>query len=231
MAFELIMNGINLGLGVLGTAASIGSFVSGFSLDKDINRIKKSVSRLDDIAIHIKSMNDIENRASGLLKGIHDNIPVFGCDNFTQQQMVVRELNQQYLNMQNQISHERKLIIEAMHEMKEVVKSVTFSQGERIPTSEHFVQSILNNPFMAGMHVAKPFDISNLSAMNITQRVVNRNISPVLWNNGFGQTIYGIISNTTLNKNGIHVQLPSYATVEGHIFSERHGLYLPSLIT
>ena len=231
MKLDLIMNGVNLGMGVLGNAASVASFASGFSLEKDIQSIKKSVSRLDDMAKHIKNLDKGVHHTNSILKGIQSNIHVFKEDDFTKQQLTMQELFRQYNATQSEIIEERKFVLEALQEMWEIVKSVRYTEGNKVPFSESFGRTILSNPFTCGIHSMTPFvDISDLASKNIAQRIVNNNISPILWNNSLGQTFYGSISNSTLKKHGIYLSTPSYAEMDGHIFSDHYGFYVPRIL-
>ncbi len=86
---ENIANGIITGVGLASGVTSLASFVSGFSLEKDVDKIKKSLRTLEDIRRDISSNSDKE---SILLNNISHGMDVFYTNNMKQQKNVINSI-------------------------------------------------------------------------------------------------------------------------------------------
>jgi hypothetical protein len=92
-------------------------------------------------------------------------------------------------------------------------------------------RGLLNDPYEAG--VVQQWDISGGGLwVRRDKRIITPQIVPITWGNPLtGQMFLGEIPLGRLSQYGIQVQVPQYKhVVDGHVYSERHGLYLPSYL-
>lgn len=221
---ENIANGIITGFGIVSGAASIASYVSGFSLEKDIDKIKKSLQTLEDIRTDINNQN---NKESILLNNISNNIDVFYHNNTNHQKEVLNSILSLYEQQRKQIDKQNRIILESVNEMREIISSIRFNVGSPINISSNFVQNLVNNPFEMGIHEFSRFDYNLFEGKD---NYITPNISPIIWNDTYGNKFFGKMNKSIMSKYGLDIKSGIYtAQNDGYTFSSKYGMYLPSI--
>ena len=221
---ENIANGIITGFGIVSGVASIASYVSGFSLEKDIDKIKKSLKTLEDIRTDINKQRD---KDSVLLNSINNNIDVFYHNNTNQQKEVLNLIVNLYEQQRNHIDKQNKVILESVNEMKEIISSIRFNTGSPVSIDPNFVRNLMNNPFDMGVHEFSEFDFDLFEGNN---NFITPNISPIIWNDTYGNRLFGKMSKNVMNKYGFDIKSGIYtAQYDGYTFSSKYGMYLPNI--
>lgn len=221
---ENIANGIITGFGVLSGAASIASYVSGFSLEKDIDKIKQSLRTLEDIRTDINNLNSKE---SVLLNHISNNIDVFYHNNTNHQKEVLNSILSLYEQQRIQMDKQNRIILESVNEMKEIISSIRFNVGSPISINSRFVQNLVSNPFEMGVHEFSRFDYN---LFDNKDNYITPNITPVIWNDTYGNKFYGKMNKSIMSKYGLDIKSGVYtAQNDGYTFSSKYGMYLPSI--
>lgn len=228
MNFDLISNGINIGLDVISGGAglsSIASYVSGFSLSKNIKQIESSSRCLKDIQSEISHITETNSSTNDLLRQIQSSVSYFTKTNSVkeQQNIYTSLLNQLAVQSQQQMIQYKKMTDEILHEFERVLQSIRFEQGPRQMISPQLVSNVMQNPLLAGIHSFSELSIDALEKY----KSITPHSSPIIW--GAGQNKYcGIIGRDYLRANGVQV---SYnAKYEGYSFDLKSGLYLPQIV-
>lgn len=209
---ENIANGIITGFGIVSGAASIASYVSEFSLEKDIDKIKKSLKILEDIKTD---------------KNISNNIDVFYHNNTNHQKEVLNSILSLYEQQRKQMDKQNRIILESVNEMREIISSIRFNVGSPINISSNFVKNLVNNPFEMGIHEFSRFDYNLFESKD---NYITPNISPIIWNDTYGNKFFGKMNKNIMSKYGFDIKSGTYtAQNDGYIFSSRYGMYLPSI--
>lgn len=221
---ENIANGIITGLGIVSGAASIASYVSGFSLEKDIDKIKKSLKTLEDIRTDINKQN---NKESILLNNISNNIDVFYHNNTNHQKEVLDSILSLYEQQRKLMDKQSEIILESINEMSEIISSIRFNVSSPININSNFVQNLINNPFEMGIHEFSRFDYNLFEGKD---NYITPNISPVIWNDTYGNKFFGRMNRSILSKYSLDIKSGIYtAQNDGYTFSSKYGMYLPSI--
>lgn len=221
---ENIANGIITGFGIVSGAASIASYVSGFSLEKDIDKIKKSLKTLEDIRTDINKQNDKE---SILLNNISNNIDIFYNNNTNHQKEVLNSILNLYEQQKKQIDKQNKIILESVNEMKEIISSIRFNTGFPVNINTNFVRNLMSAPFEMGVHEFSKFDYDLFESKD---NFITSSMSPIIWNDTYGNKFFGKMSKSVMNKYGIDIKSGIYtAQYDGYTFSSKYGMYLPNI--
>lgn len=221
---ENIANGIITGFGLVSGTASIASYVSGFSLEKDVNKIKKSLRTLEDIKTDISKQND---RESILLNNISNNIDIFYHNNINHQKEVLNSVLNMYEQQKNLMDKQNKIILESVNEMKEIISSIRFNVGSPVGINTSFVQNLMNDPFGMGIHEFSKFDYDLFERKD---NLITPSMSPIIWNDTYGNKFFGKMSKNVMNKYGLDIKSGIYAAqYEGYTFSSKYGMYLPRI--
>jgi hypothetical protein len=202
--WQLMFNGLNLA----GSLASLGSFASGFSLEKDVDQIQASLRRLEHLLDELLD-------ASGVSRGILEEVApiVSGFRNLTdpsQQALSVGGLEQLRRSIHREVTETtRSILATVLAEMRAVVGSIHFAQSPPRETPRNILRRLITDPYDAG--VTEIWDISD---GGLYARDEPRLVNP-----------------TRLRQFGLDVHPPKYThNIDGLVFSERHGLYLPSYL-
>lgn len=221
---ENIADGIITGFGIVSGAASIASYVSGFSLEKDIDKIKKSLKTLEDIKTDINKQNDKE---SILLNSISNNIDVFYHNNTKHQKEVLNSILNLYEQQKKQMDRQSRIILESVNEMREIISSIRFNTGSPVNVNTNFVRNLMNDPFEMGVHEFSKFDYDLFESKD---NFITPSISPIIWNDTYGNKFFGKISKNVMNKYGLNIKSGIYAAqYDGYTFSSKYGMYLPNI--
>lgn len=233
MGFELIANGLNFTLNALSVASnltSIVSYLSGFSLEKNIDQIAKSVQSLNDISKRIDDLSKTSYQSNILLNEIATKIPTFRGNDIYNQGLALQHLSQLWEQEQLQRKHERDLLYDTINEMKNILQSFRYAQSQPQEIPRKMLNTLTVSPEKV-LHYIAPFNSTDIMNQSITQRIMNQNISPVILQYPNNQSYFGAISNQYLYDHGVKLHVPQYtASIDGHIFSPKHGLYLPSIL-
>lgn len=227
MNFDLISNGVNIGLDIISGGAgvsNIASYISGFSLSKNIKQIESSTRCLKDIQSEIAHITQVHSSTNDLIHQIQSSLSCFTDTNSIkeQQKIYTSLLNQLATQSSQQMIQYKKITDEILHEFKQVLQSIRFEQGPRQMISPRLISSVMQNPLQAGIHTFSEFSIDALEKY----KSVTPHSSPIIW--GTGQNRYcGIIGRDYLKAKGVQV---SYnAQYEGYSFDLKSGLYLPQI--
>lgn len=222
--WELIYNGLN----IVGSLSGIGSFASGFSMDRNINSIKKSLDVLETNYSKILNASKINQTILEEVAPIINNYKNHNIPNL--QNISINQIQNHLIDFRKDLSTSLKEILEStLHEMRTILDSTHLTEGKRIHAPKNLLYDLTKNPFNTGIN--QFWDISESGLWNLNKRrIINRNISPITWSNPLtGQMFLGEIPLTNLYKYGMNVQPPNYRNVvDGCIYSDRYGLYLPS---
>ena len=219
--WELIANG----LGLAGTGYSI---LSGFSLDKKVDAISASLGKLEDLH---SQLNERIGSASSLLSTVSPLISGFAGKVDPNEQLKTAQLLADYTRRW-QVELEAKasaLFIEVIREMRNVADSARLTQSSERMAPEKLIRALYHDPFDAG--IVEYRDISDNGIYGISgPYIVSPHLTPISWRQPqSGRRFLGKISNSDLERYGIRMSIPNYThTVDGHVYSDRHGLYLPS---
>lgn len=220
-----IANGIITGFGVVSGAASIASYISGFSLEKDVDKIKKSLRTLEDIKSDINRSGDKE---SILLSNISQNIDVFYTNNKKQQADTLKTIIDLYEQQKNMLNRQYEIISESIHEMKDIVSSIRFNTGSPVKIDANFTKNLINDPFEMGVHEFSNFDYKLFDSEN---NFITPTMAPIIWNDMFGNKYFGKINKNVTNRYGFDVKSGVYtAKYDGYSFSSKYGMYLPNIL-
>jgi hypothetical protein len=219
--WELLANG----LGLAGTGYSV---LSGFSLDKKITAINSSLARLEQLHSQLNERLDSRTSLANITLPL---ITSFGGKVDPREQFRTAQLLAEYVQRRDAEIEARTsaLFAEAIAEMRKVMESVRYSQSHGQLAPENLVRTLYQNPFEAG--VVEYRDISNSGLYGLTEPyIVTPHLSPISWlDPRSGQQFLGKISTSDLARFGLKIKAPRYAHVlDGHIYSDRHGIYVPS---
>ena len=221
---ENIANGIITGFSLVSGATSIASYVSGFSLEKDIDKIKRSLKILEDIKADINKQNSED---SILLNNISSNIDVFYHNNTNYQKEVLDSILSLYEQQRKQLDKQNRIILESVNEMKEIISSIRFNIGSPININSNFARNLVNNPFEMGIHEFSRFDYNLFEGKD---NYITPNISPIIWNDTYGNKFFGKMNKSIMSKYGLDIKSGIYtAQNDGYTFSSKYGMYLPSI--
>jgi hypothetical protein len=215
---ELISNGINLA----GSLASMYSVASGYSLEKNIRQIQDSLRRLEDLQSQLLNRSRIGGTA------LNDLLALIGSfkdlKNPVHQTSVIRTME----DYARQVQRDRSLLDCAMDEMRRMVDAVRYTETAPIQMPRNMVRELILNPYDAG--VTQFWNISNGGLwVQDCPRIMNVNLTPITWGNPLtGEMFLGEIPIQRLGAFGLRFRVPTYKhVIDGHVFSDRHGLYLP----
>lgn len=219
--WELIANG----LGLVGTGVSL---VSGFALDKKTDVMSSSLERIENLQAQLLE------QARSKQQFIHGPVSLvrnFGREPDPRAQLktaqVLAEYSQQLQSDLN--ASTSRILNEVVSEMRRVIDSVRLTVSGEMHVPRKFARAIVHNPFDAG--VVEFRDITEHGIWGVKEpHIVSPNLSPIWWSNPrSGKSYLGKISTAELERYGIKTTAPRYLhTVDGHVYSPEHGLYLPS---
>ena len=216
--WELIANGLN----VAGSLASIGSFISSFSVDRDRKSIEKSVQNIE------RNLNDFnkvfkEIGKPGYLENYLSNL----IDSKTFNNITSNEI----LKAINTASKDQERLIVALSEsISEIKNAYHFKKTEYTPFNKNFQKELINDPFRIG--ISQFWDISEVHSFeNFPNKILSNINTPVLWSNPFnGRKFIGEMHNSNLHRFGIDVNIPHYKfNNNGFAYDTKRGLYLPTI--
>lgn len=213
------------GFGIFSGAASIASYVSGFSVNKDINTIKKSLKTIEEIKHDLQYYSNEETK---LLNVINNNIDIFSTNNIGSQINVLNTIIKLHHQQNNLLKRQQEIILESINEMKKIISSTQFNIGEPIRIKSHFTDDLIKDPFGMGVHEFALFDYN---IFNRNDNFVTQNTSPIIWNDTNGNKLYGKINKNVIRNYGFDIETGMYtARYEGYKYSSRYGMYLPNII-
>lgn len=224
--WQLMFNGLSLASSLTG----LYSFASGFSLDKNVDQIQKSLQRLE--GMHGQLLD--ASRVSRTI--VEDVTPIISSftdlKNPTQQSLSATTLEQIVRSIHREETETTRSILAAvLAEMRTVVDSVRLAQSPPIQTPVNIWRRLIADPYEAGMTGISDISEGGLWAREQPQ-LVNPMLTPVTWANPLtGQAFLGRMPLSRLRQFGLDLHPPSYPhATDGLIFSERHGLYVPSYL-
>ena len=222
--WQLLLNGLS----VAGSLASLTSLASGFSVDKNVKQIQKSLKRLEELQEEV--LHD-----SRISRAVLDNaVPLLSSfadlENPNQQSLSANALEEIIGSIhREEAERTRSILSDALQEMTAVIQSFHLTQSPPIQTPSHIFQRLVRDPYEAG--VTGMWDISEGGIWTRDEPLlVNPMLTPVTWANPVtGRTFLGQMPLSRLYQFGVHVQPPTYRhSTDGLVFSERSGLYVPS---
>jgi len=225
---ELIANGIN----ILGNLASVGSFFSGFSVDRDKEAIKKALggiekrfAEFDQIFREISRPDYLDTYISSFAnpKGEHiRSAEILGLLKTSQEQF-----NRSTRSLFN--SHQ-KLIVSLSDLVLEIKNSYKWHTAPPQPSNGNLYRSLIANPHEIG--VPEFWDISSVRSPEFFPAKIMSNIhTPIRWNNPYnGSNYMGNMNNNVMQNFGYGFKLPHYKYhQDGFIYDSKSGLYLPDV--
>lgn len=221
---ENIANGIITGVGLASGVTSLASFVSGFSLEKDVDKIKKSLRTLEDIRRDIRNNSDKE---SILLNNISHGMDVFYTNNMKQQKNVINSILDLYQQQKHMLDRQQEIISESIHEMKEIASSIQFNVGSPVNIHSCFAGNLMNDPFAMGVHEFSNFDYQSFDD---DKHLITPTMSPIIWKDMRGNQYMGKMNRNVMERYGFDVKSGVYtAKYDGYFFSPKYGMYLPEV--
>ncbi len=221
--WELLINGVNL----LGSAAGIGSFASGFALEKDIGRISNSLRRLEELN------HDLLRATQNNRRLIEQVVPVlseFPNLRTPAQQATSAGFLQQYLSefCDGITATTRNILTASVAEVQNVVDSIHYAETKRVKVPEQLLHRIAANPSALG--IPQVWDISNGGLLGWGGcQIMDNSVTPITWSNPLtGRVFLGEVPYEALRRYGLDIRAPKYQlTRDGYAYSPAHGLYLP----
>lgn len=218
--WELLANGVSLAA----NASGLYTFASGFSVDRNNRQIQASVDRVERLLeTHLHGSAKHSDTVDRLAATISQFV---GHPGFVERQ----HFQAAFVQLSRQIAGEiaQHFLSEVRNEMRTVQESVRVSHGSLVHAPSHLLHAILRDPFGAGM--TRVWDISAAGLASVDRPVIlTPQFAPISWiNPGTQQTFLGEMPFRSLRGYGLSVRAPEYRHMaDGHIFSERHGLYVP----
>jgi hypothetical protein len=222
--WELLFNGLS----IAGSVSSVGSWAGGFTLEKKTREIEASLRRLEELNAYLLNSARLHDAVLNEVSPVISNF--YNAKTPNEQIHSVHTLERQFTELRRELSTETKNILQStVAEMQRTIQSAHYSAMQPQQIRGDFFSKLAKDPYQVG--VTQYWDISNggLWARK-DQKVISAQAAPITWGNPFtGQVFLGEIPLSSLSQNGIRLHVPHYRhVVDGHIYSDRHGLYLPS---
>lgn len=125
------------------------------------------------------------------------------------------------------MDRQSRIILESVHEMREIISSIRFNTDSPVNINTNFVRNLMNDPFEMGVHEFSKFDYDLFESKD---NFITPSISPIIWNDTYGNKFFGKISKNIMNKYGLNIKSGIYAAqYDGYTFSSKYGMYLPNI--
>lgn len=228
MNYELIANGAKLGASIISTASgvsSVASFISGFSLSKDVQKIEASTRSIRDIQKAVEGIRDLNSSTNAQVKQVLSDMRRFtDVATPTQQYQIYDKLLTQFATQSDyQIQQFKKITEEILHEFKNVLQATQFSQGKPQMVSHRLLSDIVKNPSDFGMKFSPDSTAQFLDQCGM----VTSSSSPTLLSTSH-QNYYGTIDNRVLKSYGVNVSYKQ--SLSGYFLDAASGLFLPTIL-
>jgi hypothetical protein len=224
--WELLLNGLN----IAGSFAGLSSFASGFSIERDLRQIKDSIGKLEELQSRLLESSRTN---SIVIDKVGPMITDFQkVDNHAQNVNSMQILERYVRSLHSDLTKSTNSILsEALSEMKKVIDSYRYTQSESVQIPKNLLRDIVHEPFRLNVRDLEDITQGGLLA-HPRQRYMNHTATPLTWCNPLnGQSFCGEIPLSVLRGYGLRVHPPSYRySADGHIYSDKYGLYLPSYL-
>jgi hypothetical protein len=216
--WELIANGLN----VIGSMSSAGSFISSFSIDRNMKIIENSVLNIE------KDLKDFNSLFRDI--GKPEYLEKF-LENLIDSQRRNEIKSDEILNALSLANKsQEKLIMSLTEFVKDIKGAYKFIKTDYAQSVRSLHKELIYNPFNAG--ISQFWDVSASNSLdNFPGKTISNSFTPISWTNpNSGQHFLGEMHNNSLHRFGINVQMPHYKfNQDGFIYDATRGLYLPNV--
>jgi hypothetical protein len=223
MDWQLVSNGIS----IISSLASTGSFLSSFSLDRDMKAIKNAVINIEKQHAEYNSFYKGTDKSNYLEDFILPFIDGEQSHKISSNDFLkFLESSHEHYKSSND-----KLILTLSSLVSEIKNSYNFHSTQQQVNPNRIYNTLLNNPFDAG--ITQFWDISSINSYEqFPSKIISNGNSPILWNDRSGRRYLGEANNNFLKNNwGLNINIPHYKyNQDGYIYDAKSGLYLPQLI-
>jgi len=224
--WQLMLNGLSL----LSSGVGLYSSARGFSAEKNVEQIQQSLKRIE--GLHDQLL-DASRVSRTIIEGVAPLLSDFSQLKNPAQQVLSAATLEQIVRSINREETEatRAILAASMAEIRTVLDSFRLAQSPTFPAPANILQELLEDPYEAG--ITSLWDISESGLWTPEQpQLANRVFTPITWSHPkTGQTFLGKMPISRLQRFGLNQQPLSYPhTIDGLVFSDRYGLYVPSYL-
>lgn len=227
--WELMANGLN----IAGSAASVYSFIKGFSVDRDLQEIMKRLPKIEELLYEIR---DRPQCNVIILEKAAPIIADFSQFNNPGQTWHAAEQLERYATSPNTglTQSERNILNEAASQMKKIALAYRYTESDPVLMPKSLLRDIIDNPSDLGLEHQQDITGGGLLGQPVKtgQRYILENSSPITWCNPLtGRSFVGEMPFSVLSQYGLEMEPPSYECSEnGHIYALKSGQYSPLIL-
>lgn len=221
--WQLLANGLNL----VANASGVYSFVRGFSVERNMRQMQAAIARLE------KFNEELRHPSSKNFGAATELAPLI--EEFIGQQNSLRRLQAkaEFESLTSQLSRgipdaSVPFLTNVHRSMQTALASVHVSHGHSAAAPPELLHSILRDPGRAGLTRMWDVTAGGLSSVE-RPTILTSQFAPIFWDDPrTRRSFLGEMPLRLLSGYGVSVRAPEYRYhADGHIFSERYGLYVP----
>lgn len=220
--FDLLFNGLS----AAGSAAGVASYISGFTLERNVAQIRQSLERLEKLHRSLASRTSFpDSQFFNELLGDFSGLRALG------QQRGAEQLLQDYdRQLREQFRLQASSVVEDLvGEMKALSQAVRVVETEPVEVDPRLMHGIHRDAWGTGIRDIIEVPQGRLYGAT-GRRLVDRESTPLVWTDPRSRKRFlGTMPLGQLRRYGVHMGAPTYhVAADGFVYSPSHGLYLPT---